>query len=327
MASFLKRMFDLPATTTDYFTDDEGSIHEGDINRLAASGITAGCSPTLYCPRSLVSRAQMASFISRAADLSVGAGRNYFNDDNGNTHESNIDRAAAAGIASGCGHWLYCPDDSVSRGQMAAFLHRIVSPVTPPPYPAPDPNLTLSQLLAMLPTAAEHRTGYDRDLFHHWIDADSDGCNTRYEVLIIEAVTHPTVGSGCTLSGGYWVSLYDGVAFTDPSGMDIDHMVPLAEAWDSGAYAWSAARREDFANDLGVSWSLIAVSASSNRSKGDRDPAEWLPPKSSYLCTYLADWLAVKVRWSLRVDASERSALQGLIGSCPLTRRPVVPAD
>jgi hypothetical protein len=202
MASFLKRMFALPATATDYFTDDETSIHEADINRLAAAGITAGCSATTFCPKDPVTRAQMASFIARAAELTVGTGRNYFNDDNGNTHEANIDRAAAAGIASGCGTYRYCPAGTVTRGQMAAFLHRIVAPITAPPYPAPDPELTLSQLLALLPTAVENRTGYDRDLFHHWTDADGDGCNTRYEVLIFEAVTHPTVGSGCSLSGG-----------------------------------------------------------------------------------------------------------------------------
>ena len=325
MASFLARMFALPATVNDYFIDDETSTHEDNINRLAASGITTGCTPTLYCPKAPVTRAQMASFIARAADLTVGAGRNYFYDDNGNTHEANIDRSAAAGITSGCGQWVYCPSGSVTRGQMAAFLHRIVSPVTPPPHPAPDPELTLAQLLALLPTATENRTGYSRTLFHLWTDADHDGCNTRYEVLIEEAVVSPSVGASCSLSGGSWLSLYDNVAFTDPSGMDIDHMVPLAEAWDSGAYAWTASRREAFANDLGVTWSLIAVSASSNRSKGDRDPAEWLPPASSYWCTYLGDWLAVKVRWSLSVDATERAAIQTDIGACPYTRRPVVP--
>ena len=326
MASFLARMFKLPSTTTDYFTDDETSIHESNINKLAAAGITSGCTTTTFCPKDAVTRAQMASFIARAADLTVGAGRNYFYDDNGNLHEANIDRAAAAGVASGCGQWIYCPSGTVTRGQMAAFLHRIVSPVTPPPYPAPDPELTLAQLLALLPTAAENRTGYSRDLFHLWIDADHDGCNTRYEVLIAEAVVTPSVGASCSLSGGSWLSLYDNVAFTDPSGMDIDHMVPLAEAWDSGAYGWTASRREAFANDLDVTWSLIAVSASSNRSKGDRDPAEWLPPASSYWCTYLADWLAVKVRWSLSVDSMERAAIQSDIGACPYTRRPVVPA-
>lgn len=323
MASFLARMFGLPNSSTDRFTDDEGSDHEGDINRLAAAGITAGCTATRFCPRSPVTRAQMASFIVRAAALTIGTGRNYFNDDDANQHEGSIDRSAAAGITGGCDEWRYCPAGTVTRGQMAAFLHRIINPVSPPPYPAPDAERTLSELLAMLRTATEIRTGYDRDLFRHWIDADGDGCNTRYEVLIAEATRTPTVGSGCSLSGGSWVSLYDGVTFTDPGGMDVDHMVALAEAWDSGARTWSAARRQAFANDLGVSWSLIAVSASTNRSKSDRDPAEWLPPRSAYRCTYLGDWLAVKVRWSLSVDSTERAAIRSFIGGCSSTTRPV----
>ena len=144
MASFLARMFDLSAADSDYFTDDETSIHEANINKLAAAGITTGCTATTYCPRALVTRAQMASFLARAADLTVGAGRNYFYDDNGNLHEANIDRSAAAGIASGCGQWIYCPSGTVTREQMAAFLHRIEVPITPPPWPAPPPPTATS---------------------------------------------------------------------------------------------------------------------------------------------------------------------------------------
>jgi S-layer family protein len=140
MASFLARMFSLPSTLTDYFTDDNTSIHQANINKVAAAGITTGCtSSTLFCPKALVTRGQMASFLVRADHLTVGAGRNYFNDDNTNIHEANIDRAAAAGIASGCGTWHYCPSGSVTREQMAAFLHRVIAPVAPPPYPAPAP--------------------------------------------------------------------------------------------------------------------------------------------------------------------------------------------
>lgn len=139
MASFLVRMFKLPGTVNDYFTDDEASMHESNVNRLAASGITSGCDTAKFCPKALVTREQMASFISRAVGLSVGAGRNYFYDDNASIHEDNIDRSAAAGIASGCGTWRYCPRNTVSREQMAAFLHRIVSPVAAPAYPAPPP--------------------------------------------------------------------------------------------------------------------------------------------------------------------------------------------
>jgi hypothetical protein len=157
-----------------------------------------------------------------------------------------------------------------------------------------------------------------------WIDADGDGCDTRDEVLIAEAVKTPTVGARCSLAGGSWYSAYDGLTFTDPSGLDIDHLVPLAEAWDSGAYAWTADRRERYANDLDVPWTLIAVSASTNRSKGDDDPAEWMPPRSSYACTYLGDWLAVKVRWALSIDTTERAAIHGLIGGCSSTHRPAL---
>ena len=138
MASFLWRMFDLPLTVNDYFTDDETSIHEDQINALAASGITSGCTATTFCPKANVLRDQMASFLARAADLTVGAGRDYFNDDDGNLHEANIDRNAAAGLTAGCVTYQYCPSGSVTREQMVAFLRRVIAPIAPPPYPAPN---------------------------------------------------------------------------------------------------------------------------------------------------------------------------------------------
>lgn len=95
----------------------------------------------------------------------------------------------------------------------------------------------------------------------------------------------------------------------NPSTFDIDHLVPLAEAWGSGANAWSAEQRTAFANDLGFRPSLIAVSASSNRSKGDRDPAEWMPPAANEHCRYLRTWVAVKTRWRLAIDVAEKRAL------------------
>ena len=143
MASFLARMFDLPATTTDYFTDDDGTTHETDINSLAAAEITTGCTATTFCPAGPVSRGQMASFLVRAIPLTAGADNDYFRDDNGTTHEVDIDRAAAVGITTGCGTWRYCPASAVTRGQMAGFLHRVETPVTPPPYPAPSGPQTL----------------------------------------------------------------------------------------------------------------------------------------------------------------------------------------
>ncbi|MFW2512234.1 S-layer homology domain-containing protein [Demequina sp. SO4-13] len=185
--------------------------------------------------------------------------------------------------------------------------------------PAAAASSTAAAVLAELTVRSETQTTtYDRANFRHWIDADSDGCNTRYEVLIDEATTKPSVSSsGCYLSGGAWSSKFDGTTTTDPSSFDVDHMVPLAEAWRSGAHTWTSTQREQFANDLGVDYSLIAVSASSNRSKSDRDPAEWMPPANAYHCTYATEWVLVKYRWGLSVDASEKSALSTyLSGSC-----------
>jgi hypothetical protein len=150
---------------------------------------------------------------------------------------------------------------------------------------AADYSAPLSQAITDLPTAAESRAGYSRDLFKHWVDADGDGCDTRDEVLISEAEEAPSVGSGCAISGGRWFSYYDGVSQTSASALDIDHMVPLAEAWDSGAGSWSSATREAYANDLGDYRTLVGVTASENRSKGDQDVAEWLPPQQQ--CRYL----------------------------------------
>ena len=125
MASFLVRAFDLPPTTTDYFTDDENSIHEADINALRNAGITVGCTPTTYCPTASVGRDQMASFLSRALDLPPTT-TDYFTDDAGNMHEQNINRLREADITTGCTPTTYCPMNVVTRGEMAAFLRRSV---------------------------------------------------------------------------------------------------------------------------------------------------------------------------------------------------------
>ena len=125
MAAFLDRALSLPATTTDYFTDDEGSIFETDINRLAASGITSGCTPTTFCPDAYITRGQMAAFLDRALSLPATT-TDYFTDDEGSIFETDINRLAASGITSGCTPTTFCPDAYVTRGQMAAFLHRAV---------------------------------------------------------------------------------------------------------------------------------------------------------------------------------------------------------
>ncbi len=169
------------------------------------------------------------------------------------------------------------------------------------------------KVLASLPVSSEVGSGYSRDLFRHWIDASGDGCDTREEVLITERISGSVLG--CRVVGGRWRSLYDGAATSNPSSFDVDHMVPLKEAWDSGAWRWSAGTREDYANDLGYTNSLIAVTASSNRSKSDRDPAEWLPAFAR--CSYAKYWIGVKYRWRLSVDPVEKSTLTRILASCP----------
>ncbi|MFE2972209.1 HNH endonuclease family protein [Streptomyces sp. NPDC059340] len=171
--------------------------------------------------------------------------------------------------------------------------------------------------LQALPVQDENRAGYERTKFRHWIDADKDGCNTRQEVLKAEAVIAPQQGPGCSLTGGEWYSPYDDKYFTDARGLDIDHLVPLAEAWDSGASAWTAKEREAYANDLGDARALIAVSAASNRSKADQDPSTWQPPAQGYSCQYATDWVADKTRWGLTIDPTEHAALTEVLGNCP----------
>ncbi|MGV9351245.1 HNH endonuclease family protein [Streptomyces spiralis] len=192
---------------------------------------------------------------------------------------------------------------------------------TPRSHAAPGETVTLPvrEALAEMPVRDEDRTGYERSKFKHWIDADRDGCNTRAEVLKAEAVVAPVQGANCTLTGGQWYSPYDDRYIDGPRGLDIDHLVPLAEAWDSGAYAWSAKEREAYANDLGDDRALIAVSAASNRSKADQDPSTWLPPAVGYRCTYVTDWVTDKTRWGLSVDPAERDALSDLFSQCPNT--------
>lgn len=176
--------------------------------------------------------------------------------------------------------------------------------------------LPLAEAIQQLPLAAESRAGYQRSSFKHWVDEDKDGCSTRAEVLIAESRVAATVEPRCKVTAGQWYSFYDGVTLTAPGGLDIDHMVPLAEAWDSGASQWTAARREAYANDLSAERSLVAVTAETNRSKADKDPAEWLPPLADARCTYAADWVSTKLRWGLAVDEVEAEALAELAEGC-----------
>jgi len=158
--------------------------------------------------------------------------------------------------------------------------------------------------------------GYDRATWKHWNSgtAGISYCDTRDEVLISESVVTATWSSTSCSITGQWYSYYDGVTTTDPSTFDIDHMVALAETHDSGGHAWTAATKEAYANDQGDPRALVAVTASSNRGKGDQDSGEWLPLLER--CRYIGEWVAVKHRWDLTVDQVEKDALTVQASNC-----------
>ncbi|MEV0636409.1 HNH endonuclease family protein [Streptomyces sp. NPDC050619] len=183
--------------------------------------------------------------------------------------------------------------------------------------PGDTVTLTVRDALDTLDVAEEDTTPYKRSYFRHWIDADRDGCDARKELLLEEAVETPEQGERCKLTGGRWYSAYDDKYINGPGGLDADHMVPLGEAWDSGATGWTARERQDFANDLDDPRSLIAVSGSSNRSKGEKDPSQWQPPAKGNWCAYNTNWVVVKTRWGLSVDETERKAIEDLLADCP----------
>ncbi|MEV5620178.1 HNH endonuclease family protein [Streptomyces bacillaris] len=192
-----------------------------------------------------------------------------------------------------------------------ALVPLLSAPAAQAAAPAPEVTM-LADAVGLVKVTEEDRTGYTRSSFKHWNSGDdkSDGCNTRNEVLLAEAIVAPTVEAGCKLTGGTWVSYYDGQEVTSAGALDIDHMVPLAEAWDSGASAWTAARREAYANDQGSTVSLVAVTARTNRQKADQDPADWMPPSPEAQCRYVGEWVATKLRWHLTADDRELEALK-----------------
>ncbi|HEY3477268.1 MAG TPA: HNH endonuclease family protein [Streptomyces sp.] len=165
------------------------------------------------------------------------------------------------------------------------------------------------QLAALTIAAEDTGNHYRRADWPHW-DRVAGDCDARENALRTQG-RGVTTGPGCRITGGTWVSPYDGVTVTTPGALDIDHMVPLAEAARSGTRGWSRADREHYANDPAV---LVAVTAKSNRAKGDQDPARWLPALDR--CGYVARWVAVKHTYRMTVDRGERAAITAVLNHC-----------
>ena len=192
-----------------------------------------------------------------------------------------------------------------------ATLTAVPADATPPGIPS---KATAQSQLNGLTVASEGSTsGYSRDLFPHWITI-SGACNTRETVLRRDG-SGVVVNSSCAPTSGSWYSPYDGATWSAASDVDIDHVVPLKNAWISGASSWTTSRRESFANDLSHP-QLIAVTDNVNQAKGDKAPDAWKPPRTTYHCTYARMWVSVKYTWALRVTSAEKSALTGMLNTC-----------
>lgn len=159
---------------------------------------------------------------------------------------------------------------------------------------------------------------YTRRDWNHWTDADRDCQYARNEVLIEESLSTVTFSTGdrCRVATGRWLASYTNTVVTDPGKIDIDHMVPLDNAHQSGAWQWSAERKELYANYLDDPQHLIAVTASANRSKGARAPDTWKPKDQSYWCQYAIDWVSIKNTWHLTVTEPEYDALAVMLATC-----------
>jgi hypothetical protein len=204
------------------------------------------------------------------------------------------------------------------RGPTVAALAAIVAlpgavgPALARPPGIPSQATAQAELTALVVTAEGSMAGYTRELFPHW-SAVSGSCNTRETVLKRDG-SAVAVDGACYPASGSWFSEYDAVTVTQASDVDIDHVVPLAEAWRSGASSWATSKRQGFANDLSHP-QLIAVTASSNRAKSDDDPSTW-QPRTTYRCTYSRMWIRAKHAWGLRLQPAEKSSLQGMLNSC-----------
>jgi len=189
---------------------------------------------------------------------------------------------------------------------------------------APSADAARRQLSELKVRPAGSMAGYSREEFPHWSDAqefgwklpgrtpDPESCDARDAALIRDG-REERVDAYCDVASGSWFDPYGGQTYTDPEDIDIDHIVPLANAWRSGASSWNTAKRESFAN---VSRDLLSVDDALNQSKGDKGPEAWKPPRKAYWCIYAKRWIGIKHYWDLSVTGAERSALKQMLDRC-----------
>ena len=222
---------------------------------------------------------------------------------------STTDRAAqSSAIASS--------ESSASSSSTITTTTNIPSTAVSPTTAAPESASTRDRLAVLSVDDRPSPQGvYRREEWPHWADVDGNGCDARQDALIAWSVVAATVNrSGtCKVVAGSWVSPYDQKASNNSSDFDVDHLVPLANAFQSGGWAWSTERRRAFANNPSE---LVVASSSSNRSKGADSPDQWRPTNRDSWCAYADGWVKVKSTWGLTVTTSERDALGQMLDTC-----------
>lgn len=233
---------------------------------------------------------------------------------------------ALVGVLAACAQTV---EQTATHATKRPAKHPAERPSTHPSAVARASPPALRALDAMAVKGRAPMTGYDRDLFGPaWSDDNDEqgghnGCDTRNDVLrrdLTQVVLKPGTNGCVVLSGvlrdpygGSLIHFVRGVGTSEAA--EIDHVVALGDAWQTGAQHWSAQRRKDFANDP---LELLAVDGPLNMAKGDGDAATWLPPYKPERCAYVARQVAVKKKWGLWVTAAEKAAMSRiLVGSCP----------
>lgn len=162
---------------------------------------------------------------------------------------------------------------------------------------------------------------YERTAYRHWIDEDRNCLDTRQEVLLRDDSSGKAKvqrnGTRCIVVGAALDDPYTGTTITSAKAIDIDHLVPLKNAHESGGWVWTPERKQAFANFLGNNYHLLAVSASENRRKADKGLDEYLPPNEAAHCDYARNFFSVKRQWGLRVTRMEMAAIEDVLSGCP----------
>ena len=223
--------------------------------------------------------------------------------------------AAAVAVLTACGGSAPLGRDA-APAEAPGATPAPASPAAESTSAPPQPLVLIMRVVVA--EQADDIPKYDRDGWDHWNDADRDCQDARQETLIAESSVPVsfTDGDSCRVASGRWVDPYTGEVVRDPGRLDIDHVVPLANAHASGGYAWSDARKELYANSLTYPGHLIATTASANRTKGRKGPDEWRPPDQTYWCQYATDWIAIKREWGLTATPDEVDVLGEMLSTC-----------